>query len=269
MALAAESGRDEIAWKLANTMWELFDIREERSGIPTYELALASARRLGDPEAVSWVLNALALAYRRFRHMPEAEACLLQALEIRRSLGDLRGEASCLGNLGYTMTVAERGAEAVPLLERCAEIYRGLALPHFEGSAHTNLGEAHKQLGNLDLALEHYRTALRLQGDADPFRLGRAQSNIADILRRLDWLGEAASYAQRAYEANRQTGNRIDEAVALEVLGYASTAEGRALDARRQWEQALAILHDLNHPRAAELEALLQADTTTGPQRTW
>ncbi len=268
VALAAESGRDEIAWKLANTMWELFDVREERNGIPTYELALASARRLGAPEAVSWVLNALALAYRRFRRMPESEACLLQAIEIRRSLGDLRGEASCLGNLGYTMTESGRAAEAVPVLERCADIYHGLDLPRFEGAAHTNLGEAHKQLGQLDSALGHYRTALRLHRDADAFHLGRDQSNIADTLRRLARLSEAAEYAQRAYEANRRTGNRIDEAVALEVLGYASTAQGQALDARRRWEQALAILHDLNHPRAAELEALLQASTAAGPQRT-
>ncbi len=269
VALAAESGRDEIAWKLANTMWELFNLHEERNGIPTYELALASARRLGDPEAVSWVLNALAPAYRRFHRMPESEACLLQAIEIRRSVGDLRGEASCLGNLGHTMTEGGRGAEAVPLLERCAEIFRGLDLPFFEGAAHTNLGEAHKQLGHLDIALEHHRIALGLHRDDDAFRRGREQSNIADTLRRLDRLDEAAEYARRAYEANRQTGNRIDEAVALEVLGHASTGQGQALDARRHWEQALAILHDLHHPRAAELEALLQADTAPDPRRTW
>ncbi|MEY9874232.1 tetratricopeptide (TPR) repeat protein [Streptacidiphilus sp. MAP12-33] len=268
VALAAESGRDEIAWKLAHTMWELFNTGEERDGIPTYERALASTRRLGDPEAVSWVLNALAPAYRRVHRMPESEACLLQAIEIRRSLGDLRGEASCLGNLGLTLTESGRAADAVPLLERCADIFRGLGVPSFEGAAHTNLGEAYKRLGNLDAALDHYRAALRLHREDDTFSVGREQSNIADALRRLDRWDEAAVHAGQAREANRRTGNRIDEAIALEVLGYADDAHGRVLDARRRWQQALAILRELNHPRATEVEALLRTVTAAGRRRT-
>jgi tetratricopeptide (TPR) repeat protein/transcriptional regulator with XRE-family HTH domain len=260
---AAESGRPRIVWQLANTMWELFDLRPEHPGrIRTYEAALASARNLEDQEAESWALNALAVAYRVARRVAEAEGCLMRSLEIRGRLGDVRGQASTMGNLGYLRIDMGRAAEALPLLERAADIYHGLGAVHPEASAQLNIGEAYKQLGKLDVALGHYRHALRLFHEVgEHFPIGRTLSNIADTLRLLGRLDEAAEQAQEACAINTRSGNRVDEAVALEVLGHCHAARGDSAQARQRWEQAYAIFLELAHPRAAELAETLRAHT--------
>lgn len=262
---AVETGRHRIAWQLANTLWELFDLRPEHPGrIRTFEAALASARKLDDPQAESWALNALAVAYRVARRIAEAEDCLLHSLEIRGRLGDVRGQASVMGNLGYLRIDMGRAAEALPLLERAADIYHGLGAIKAEGSARLNLGEAHKQLGKLDTALGHYQDALRLfhQVGSDHFGIGRTLSNVADTLRLLGRTEEAAAQAAEAYAINSRMGNRVDEAVALEVLGHAHAAQGDAARARQHWEQAYVIFLELADPRAAEVAETLRAHTS-------
>ncbi|MBF9069918.1 helix-turn-helix domain-containing protein [Streptacidiphilus fuscans] len=259
---AAQTGRHRIAWQLANTMWELFDLRPEQPGrVRTYEAAVASAQKLDDLEAESWALNALGAAYLEAPRLADAEDCLLRSLEIRGRLGDVRGQASCMGNLGHLRTEAGRAAEALPLLERTAEIYHDLGAVHSEGSARLNLGEAEKQLGRLDAALGHYRHALRLFRDAgsEHRAIGRTLSNIADTLLLLDRTHEAAELATEACTINNRVGNRVDEAVALEVLGHFHAADGDDAMARQQWAQAHVIFRELSHPRAATLGETLRA----------
>ncbi|MEY9845888.1 tetratricopeptide (TPR) repeat protein/transcriptional regulator with XRE-family HTH domain [Streptacidiphilus sp. BW17] len=262
LTAAAQTGRHRVAWQLANTLWELFDLRPEQPGqIRTYETAVASARTLDDPEAESWALNALGAAHRAARRVAEAEDCLLRSLEIRGRLGDLRGQASCMGNLGYLRIDMGRAAEALPLLERAADIYHSLGAIHPEGSAQLNLGEANKQLGKLDTALEHYQNALRRFREAgtEEFAIGRTLSNVADTLLLLGRTQEAAERATEAYAINTRLGNRVDEAVALEVLGHSHAARGDSAQARQRWEQACVIFRELAHPRAAELGETLRA----------
>ncbi|MEV4560223.1 tetratricopeptide repeat protein [Kitasatospora sp. NPDC049285] len=262
VAAAAESGRDELGWQLAHTMWDLFDLRAAQPGrIGTYRHALAGARRLADPKAEAWALNALAVAYQAARRLAEAEECLLDALAIRRRLGDLHGEASVLGNLGYVRIDRGRPAEAVALLERTTDIFRGLGQLRAEAASLENLGEAYKLMGRFEAALDHYQQALVLfeKSGAERFRLGRSLSNVAETLHLLGRHEEAVVPATEAYAANREAGNRIDEAIALEVLGHSHAVRGDREAAREVWERALLILLDLGHPRAADVQALLKS----------
>ncbi|MEZ0094444.1 BTAD domain-containing putative transcriptional regulator [Streptacidiphilus sp. EB129] len=259
VAQAARAGRHEIAWKLPITMWDLFNLRSQHQDrIVCNEIALDGARATGDLEATAWVLNTLSSAYQAAGRLTEASGCLFQALEIRGRLGDLRGEGSCLINLGYVQIEMGRPAEAVPMLERALEIFRGLGVRAAEAVSLMNLGEAHKQLGNLTTALGHHREALAINREtADRFTLGRAMANVADTLCALGRFDEAAELAAEGHTTNQEAGNRVDEAIALDVLGQIHAARGEAAPAVRHWRDAHAILTELGHPRAVDVGARL------------
>ncbi|WP_280718287.1 tetratricopeptide repeat protein [Kitasatospora sp. MAP5-34] len=258
-AQATRTGRHEIGWKLPITMWDLFHSRSQFEGrVDCNESALVSARALGDLEATAWVLNILSGAYQAADRQAEAADCLLQALEIRSRLGDVHGQASCLINLGYVHIELGRAAEAVGMLERALGIFRDTGRRSGEAAAHTNLGEAHMRLGNLATALDHHREALTIHLEvSDQFRIGRERANLAEILCRLGRLDEAAEQATLAHAANRDSGNRLDEAIALNILGQVHAADGRRSLAEQNWRHAHAILTDLGSPRAAEVGARL------------
>jgi hypothetical protein len=57
---------------------------------------------------------------------------------------------------------------------------------------------------------------------------------------------------------NREAGDRFDEAVALTHLGGTHYAVGELGQAREAWQQALAILEDLQHPDAGQVRQARQ-----------
>jgi len=259
-ASAAAAGMHEIAWKLPITMWHQIHSRHQYGdSIGVTNIALASARALGDEAAVAWVLNLLSTANQRSGRLDEAEDCLRQALEIRRRLDDERGQASCLVNLGYVLIESDRAAEAVGVLESALATFRSLSVGGGEHVAHVNLGEAHKALGNLELALAHYNSAYAINRDAADLTLvGRDLVNLADILCLLGRMPQAAEYAARGYTTCAEAGNRLDQAIAADVIGQVQAAAGRSIEALEHWREARDILHDLGHPREAEITARIR-----------
>lgn len=256
---AARAGHHEIAWKLPITMWRQFYGRTgAQDWIGCTETALASARALGRPEAVAWVLNQLAVSYQRARRFADAARCLGEALEVRERLGDVRGQGSCLLNLGYVWIESGRAWEAVGLLERALEIFEELSINAGEQTAHVNLGEAYKALGQYERALSHYRASQALHDAAkDPLQIGRDLVNLADILSLLSRHAEADEYALRGHSQCVEAGNRVDEAVALDVLGQGCAARGERAAAREYWLRAHALFAELDHRRAADVHAEL------------
>lgn len=56
---------------------------------------------------------------------------------------------------------------------------------------------------------------------------------------------------------HRESGDRVHEAQALTHLGDTRQAAGQLPQAREAWQQALAILDDLEHPDAGQVRAKL------------
>lgn len=66
----------------------------------------------------------------------------------------------------------------------------------------------------------------------------------------------AACYI-RALSLFREVGDRFSEAETLTNLGDTRHAAGELAQARQAWQQALAILNDLHHPKASQVRAKL------------
>lgn len=73
---------------------------------------------------------------------------------------------------------------------------------------------------------------------------------------------EAIACYEHAIDMFSLLGNQYFAAESLASLGNAADAAGDQDAARRTWQRALAILDDLQHPRAAEIRTRLGALVT-------
>jgi tetratricopeptide (TPR) repeat protein len=83
-----------------------------------------------------------------------ARTCYQQALRLCRDLGDRRGEAAVLGNLGSVAQELGELAAAVTYHQQDLAISREIGNRHGEGQALANLGESL-------LRQDHWQTAIR------------------------------------------------------------------------------------------------------------
>jgi DNA-binding SARP family transcriptional activator len=98
---ARRRGLHRLAWQLPLALWDVFLLRGPwDQWIETGQIALRSARQLGDTAAEARVLNQLAGAYITCSRPADAIECVRQAIPINRAVGDLRGEAANWTNLG-------------------------------------------------------------------------------------------------------------------------------------------------------------------------
>jgi predicted ATPase/DNA-binding SARP family transcriptional activator len=100
--------------------------------------------------------------------LDDARSTLSTALEIFEVHDDLRGRAACLTNLSMVRLLEGVPHEAKELGEEAAALARKIGNQVIEAGALANLGNAQRELGELDMALAHMRQAIAIRE-----RLGR------------------------------------------------------------------------------------------------
>jgi tetratricopeptide (TPR) repeat protein/transcriptional regulator with XRE-family HTH domain len=142
---AQEHGLDRLACAFPDALFDVFELRglfEDWN--QAIDIALVSARRLGDLMTQAVLLSRLAIARARTGRSEEALTLLGQSLELRRRTGDRRGEAATLGNIGNILNGFDRPEEALPYYTEAAAI---------QGEVGDKLGEA-MTLGNLGMTYQ-------------------------------------------------------------------------------------------------------------------
>ena len=189
--------------------------------------------------------NRLQLAYLLFNRtgsqmqlglLDDARSALTEALEIFETFDDMRGRAASLTNLSMVRLLQQAPEEAKEIGLRALHAAREIDNSVIEAGALANLGNAERELGELDAALGHMREAIaireRLNGCPTFEELGdlalallkagdaHAQQTADDIMRRADASGENTVWphycfwaAARVYHAG---GDADKAAAALE-----------------------------------------------------
>ena len=253
--LAAETGLDDITWKLAATLRGYFDLRKPWTDwIITHQAGLASARRAGDVHGEFWMINGLGHVYCDLRRFEDALSCCRRALELRRQAGDRRGESACLNNLGTLYGELRRLDSALECNHQALSICRETGDRVQEAAALHGLGQLHRKRDRPEQALHYLAQALAIlrvigerRGESVAL-LGLGETHL-DLRR----TSEARGHSQQALAICRQIGDRRGEADALRILGDACYHAGQAQAADRSWSQALAIFDDLDDPQADEV----------------
>jgi tetratricopeptide (TPR) repeat protein len=243
---ASSDNLHEIAWRLPAPLFGIFNTRHNWVDcIATHRIALDSARRVGNRRGEAWVLNNLGEAL-GITHDSEGIGLLEQALAIRHEIGDRRGEAQAANNLADAYRAAGRLAEALELLRRALDVNRTVGYRFGEGIALVNLGDVLLNLDRAEEAIDCLQQA----------RCTFAEIGDADGTGySLYWLGrcyaslgrdaEALDCLRQGLASHQAAGNRQRQAVTLRFLGRTQARNGLAAQARESRARAAAIFDSL------------------------
>ncbi|MFE1929104.1 BTAD domain-containing putative transcriptional regulator [Streptomyces sp. NPDC059474] len=207
VAHAAEPAQPEaiarLGLRLARALqWFLFPRAHAQDLESVNELAIETARRLGDPASEAWALDGLSAAYWLQHSYDEVRTALESALEIWRELGHREGESRSACNLADALCELGLFEEAITVQERQLALAREAGDLPAEVIGLGNLGRAHRGMGRPEDALTCFK--------------------------------ESLEYARR-------TGNIHHEGFALYEIGITYMEQGRFVEGRAHMDQALPV----------------------------
>lgn len=257
---AAAADLHDVAWKLPVAVLVCFDRHGYRAEwIATHQVALDSARRIGDRHGEAWVLNNLGMVHSQLR-TPDAVRYLEQALAIHRERGDRQGQAQVTNNIAFDYQIRGMHEAALPALADALELQRQVGHRYGEGVALSNFGEAYVELGRHEEAIASLQEALPIVRETGSTRveayilcnLGRSHLDLGQA-------ADGAALLEQALAIHRTERDKYGQAAALKYLGQARLQARQADAARAAWEEAVRLMEALSDDKqAAGLRARLE-----------
>ena len=258
--MAAESGRDQVALRLAMALDEYFGRRlRSDDRLASITIGLAAARRLGDRDGEGAALLALGLALQSTRRFEEAIAACQDAARFFRRNRDKFGKGAALNNLGLALRQVRRFDEAIAAHQQAIQIFRKIHNRHDEGLALISLGVDQTMVREFYEAANAFHSAALIFHEAgDKGSRGNALTELGTALHEMRRFDEAIATHQRAVQDFRETGDEPGEGVALTNLGIALAQAGRFEEAITAHQQATRISQETSdkHGEAMTLDAL-------------
>jgi tetratricopeptide (TPR) repeat protein len=211
--------------------------------------ALAIYRELGDQRGAARVLIELGIA-QRVAGDAECLAGFTEALDIYRELGDLRGQAAALTELGSMRWQIGPIPEADRNLLEALRIYRELGNRQGETAALLYLGNVQLAGGALTAAMESLRAAETIGTDlGQPVLVANSLLYRGDVERAAGLAEEARDSLTRALEVYTRLSHHQGIATALAYLGETLTLAGEHRPADEHFRQALDVFDKLGDPQ--------------------
>ncbi|WP_075764463.1 AfsR/SARP family transcriptional regulator [Actinoalloteichus fjordicus] len=252
---AAEQGRGEAAWRLANALWRYLLYRRHITyWLATHRTALRAAEQAGDTVGVAVTLTHLAIATWSAGRFQEASGLARRALHLHRQTGDWVYEWRTMNSLANTAFRLGHTAEALDWHRQAAALCRRHDANAMLAGTLNNKALLHEQLGEFDQALncaEQALTAYREVGD----RTGEARvlTNLGKILARGDEPARALAVLHDGLRIKQELGDRDSQAAPLTNLGNALARLGRHAEAAEHHRAALEIVGRTEPTVAAEI----------------
>jgi tetratricopeptide (TPR) repeat protein len=255
--VAAQHGLHDRAWRLAFLMRDYFFVAKLWDvWLATHEVALASARAVGDQWGEAVTLNNLGMAHVDRGDIDAAEQCYQEALPLHRTLGDEHGQVTTQANLGWAHYYRGRHEPALRELTSAAEFYRRTGAERNAAITLRGIALAETELGHYADSLAHATEAL-----ATCRRL-RLPLDAAMALNCLGWThfrsGQHDLAAVRYREAvltGEEANSPYETARAMTGLGNVAAAADDVAEAQRCWDLAEDRYPDLNTVTVGESRA--------------
>ncbi|MFE4911874.1 ATP-binding protein [Streptomyces sp. NPDC056652] len=198
--VAAQTGDDRLAWHLSAVLANAYSPSAPVADWPTVgRIGLAAARRLGDRRGEAQLLTELGMSHTRNNRLGESHENHSAALRIWRELGDRAGEAHSLNLIGLVHLHRRELTRAADLFERAIAAFREQDAAHWEATVLSNLAGAHYRAGRLPEASTAARRALATHRALNN---PRGEGNILRLLSHLELeQGEAEKALGSAREA--------------------------------------------------------------------
>lgn len=236
---------DYLSWRRRFNDW-----------IALNELALQTARTLGDRRNEANVLNNLGNALRESSRFEEAINALHHAVQIFRQLGDQLYEARTLNNLGGALLGMRRFEEAIASHHQAIRFLQQVGDRHGQGQAFGNLGNALREVRRFDEAIIAYQNAARIHQETGDLH-GKAHTlhNLASTLHTIGRSDEAIQAIREAVPIYLETGSQGDQGMAFNSLGIILRETGHPEEAITAHQNAIDIYRKIES-RHSEAKSL-------------
>jgi len=244
----------EPALRLGGALWIFWDTRGYfREGREWLDELLA----LADPpsavtgevarRALANVLDGAARMRGRFSVFSETIEFQRRGLSVWRELGDKRGIAEALNNLGDVMHQCGDSAGARPVLEESLALFQQLGDQRGTAHALINLAGIIGHEGDLVRARVLYEESVPLfEGNEDWRGLSHALDNLGGVLTTLGDVERAEALYNRSLQLALDLGDKHAIATALRSLGTVAANRHDYGRARRYYEDSLSRFRDLS-----------------------
>jgi DNA-binding SARP family transcriptional activator/tetratricopeptide (TPR) repeat protein len=258
-AIHQENEFDAEVWELAWTMRRFLAHQGHwHDEIDSLTVALAAARRLGDPIKQAFAQCYVGCTHVWFEKYEDARFRFAVALDLYRDADDRVGQAHVHYYLSWMLERQERTAEALAHAEQALELFGSAGHEAGQAKCLNAVGWFHALVGDHAAAVEYCERALELQTKlGDQLGAGQTWHSLGYSHDHLGRYARAIDCYQAAVDLFRESGYRFSEAYALTSLGDAHHNAGDVEAARTAWQQALEILDQLGHLDAVKVRAKL------------
>jgi tetratricopeptide (TPR) repeat protein len=218
---------------------------DNEGAIASAQEALAGGQFKGDDEATGMIHSVLGVAYRETGQLDQAEENLKASLELRRKVGDKRGQAVTLTNLAQVYDLRGQPDRALDQLKRALPIVREMGDQERESNIILEIGLVHKAAGKLDLALAAFRESLQIErGRKDYANLANRLNHVADVYRMKGQYDDALVYLEQARSNVEKSEDKTEQANNLANIGLIKKAQGHYGEAVEAYMGALPLFQE-------------------------
>jgi predicted ATPase/DNA-binding CsgD family transcriptional regulator len=255
LGLLIERREAELAVQLSGALWWYWVNRGSFSEGRAFLAAALSLPHSGKrtPARARALCGAGELALRQGNYQV-ATALLEESVASYREVGDTRGLAQALLNLGLSIASAQRFAEARTLIEQSMDLAHEMDDPWLLGHAQDSLARLACKQGDLEttrvLAEHSLHLAPQLgelRGQVSPRKLLATVALVQGDYRRV------ADLAQELLAIGRSVGDRETECSALFTLGTVALRQGDHVQASDLYHRCLNIASDIGNARNSSM----------------
>jgi tetratricopeptide (TPR) repeat protein len=260
--LAASMGFDRHACELATALQTFLSRRPDWPELlATQRIAVAAAKRLDDPLALTHAHRGVGIAYIGLRRFDEAYLELSHALELAGGVDDPESAAQVHRSLARLFAQQGRFAEALPHDERALELYRAAGDQLGQATSLNAIGWHLAHLGQPEQAMTRCRQGLALyERLGDVFGQAITWDSLGYVHHQLGGLEDSVGCYQRAVKLLRDLGHSGTAGTSLVDLGEVYQAAGERAAAREAWREALQIFEEFSDPGADGVRERLALD---------
>jgi CHAT domain-containing protein/tetratricopeptide (TPR) repeat protein len=160
IAQAQQTDRQAAAARLLQQGIQLYQQNQPEAAIAAWETARKIFREMGDQRGEASALNNLGVVYLTLARYEDVIAVSNQALPILRQVKDRSGEANVLTNLGAAYSSLSRYEQAIAIYNQALQIAREIKDRNIESGTLNNLGIAYLDLARYEDALTVLNQAL-------------------------------------------------------------------------------------------------------------
>ena len=197
-------------------------------------------------EQQALILLSTGISYRLLNKPEEALRNYQQSVAINEKIGQKRGVAAALNEMGELQRTNGRLDAAQASFREALDLLRAIGMKDEMANTLTEMGAVYSDQGKFDSALDVYKQALQIQRETgDGSYEAQCLDNIASAYLAMGDTGNAFTYSQQALQLREKLGVPGDIADTLERLSEAYTATG-------QYDQGMnALMRALDLSRTA------------------